>query len=116
MDLVDIRNWASPETKTIIISQIYLDAPYPVQVREFQPVEGDRLEEKWVSNGVMRSHKIPSYALTDMEKTATMLRVLIERNVGTYLNGTVGLADELVWKTYSFAFSYCRSAKVSFGD
>src|SRR4051812_7988844 len=30
MDLVDIQDWVSSETKTIVLSQIYLDAPYTV--------------------------------------------------------------------------------------
>lgn len=66
MELIDITKWASEETKTIVISQIFLDAPYQVRVKEFAPVRGDMLEEQWNSGSVVKSHKIPRYALDDM--------------------------------------------------
>lgn len=113
MDLVDIEEWTSPESKTIVVSQIYLDAPYPVEVREFLPVEGDMLEEKWASGGIVKSHKIPRYALANLEKTASMLQNFIESNVGTYIQGTVGTSDQLLWQTYWFAFGHIQNAKVS---
>ncbi|GAB1317293.1 Zn(2)-C6 fungal-type domain-containing protein [Madurella fahalii] len=113
MDLVDIKDWASTETRNIRLSQIYLDAPYEVEVREFVPVEGDMLEEKWTSNGVVKTHKIPRYALADMGKSAVVLQAFIQRSIGTYISGTVGESDELIWKTYSFAFQHSFKAKTS---
>ncbi len=41
MNIVDIQGWASADIKTIYLSQIFLNASYPVQVREFIPTEGD---------------------------------------------------------------------------
>jgi len=112
MDLVDISTWASSEVKTIRLSQIYLDAPYEVEVREFEPVEGDMLEEKWTSNGIIKVHKIPRYALADMKKAALVLQNFIQRSIGTYIEGTVGFSDQLIWQTYFFAFKHARDAKV----
>ncbi|SPQ27182.1 dc7b8959-bb24-4bdd-88c8-e08b8e00ba17 [Thermothielavioides terrestris] len=111
MDLVDIDTWASSEVRRIRLSQIYLDAPYEVEVREFVPVEGDMLEEKWTSNGVTRSHRIPRYALADMEKSAAVLQAFIQDNIARYICGTVGQSDELIWQTYFFAFRHAQSAK-----
>ncbi|AEO71828.1 uncharacterized protein THITE_2031104, partial [Thermothielavioides terrestris NRRL 8126] len=112
MDLVDVDTWASSEVRRIRLSQIYLDAPYEVEVREFVPVEGDMLEEKWTSNGVTRSHRIPRYALADMEKSAAVLQAFIQDNIARYICGTVGQSDELIWQTYFFAFRHAHSARV----
>ena len=106
------QHLASSEVKTIRLSQTYLDAPYEVEVREFEPVEGDMLEEKWTSNGTIKVHKIPRYALADMKKAALVLQNFIQGSIGTYISGTVGLSDQLIWQTYLFAFKHARDAKV----
>ncbi|KAK4033686.1 hypothetical protein C8A01DRAFT_49768 [Parachaetomium inaequale] len=111
MDLVDISTWASTEVKRIRLSQIYLDVPYDVEVREFEPVEGDMLEERWTSNGVTKSHRIPRYALADMERSAAVLQAFIQDNIARYICGTVGQSDELIWQTYFFAFRHAQTAK-----
>jgi hypothetical protein len=113
MDLVDIKDWASPEVRKISLCQIYLDgeAPYEVEVKRFIPKEGDMLEEKWVSNGVVRTHRIPPYALCSMEKSAHVLLRFIEQNVAKYIARTVGNMDDLIWRTYHFAFKHFENAK-----
>lgn len=113
MDLVDITTWADDEVKTITISQIFLDAPYKVQVRRFVPVEGDLLEEKWTTNGEVRTTKFPCYALSDMNATADFLVRFIDKNVGTYIKGAIGESDALIWDTYWMAFRHANAAKVS---
>lgn len=61
LDMVDINTWASTEVKRICLSQVYLDAPYKLEVRQFQPVEGDMLEEKWTTkDGVMNPTGSPA--------------------------------------------------------
>lgn len=113
MDLVNITNWASSEVKTIKISQIHVDAPYEVQVREFVPVEGDLLETTWVSGYQVRRHKTPQYALADMQSAATTLEWLTATYVCYYIVNTVGFSSELIWQTYRYAFQYQAKAKVS---
>ncbi|KAL2866698.1 uncharacterized protein BJX67DRAFT_124028 [Aspergillus lucknowensis] len=111
MDLIDITDWASHEVKTITLSQICVNAPYNVQVREFVPMEGDMLESTWRSGPFVRRHRMPMYALVDMESTATTLKSLTERYVGQYIVETVGNLDSLIWTTYFFAFRYQKKAK-----
>ncbi|KAI1506264.1 hypothetical protein F5X99DRAFT_415506 [Biscogniauxia marginata] len=111
MDLVDITDWASNEVKTVVISQIFLDAPYEVEVREFIPVEGDMLEAVWKSGSVVKRQQIPHYALSDMKKTAIMLEQFIDANIATYISGVAYNMDVLFWKTYKFAFQYIGEAK-----
>ncbi|KAL4787661.1 hypothetical protein BJX76DRAFT_345352 [Aspergillus varians] len=110
MDLIDITDWASSEIKTITLSQIHVDAPYNVQVREFVPIEGDMLESTWVSGQYVRRHKMPHYALADMESAAKVLKWLTSRYVGQYMVKTVGTLDQLIWDTYFFAFRYQAKA------
>lgn len=92
---------------------MYLDAPYPVRVREFLPVDGDLLEESYTSDGIVKRHPVPRYALVSMKETAWMLQNFIDRNVGTFIEGTVGESDQLIWSTYQFAFAHIQKAKVS---
>ncbi|KAL8381019.1 hypothetical protein RB595_005355 [Gaeumannomyces hyphopodioides] len=112
MDLVDIDTWASPQTRTILVSQIFLNAPYPVEVREFVPVEGDMLEEMWTSgDSVVKRHAIPRYAICDMGKTATALEAFIDKSIGIYIYGAIFKLDMLLWTTYMFAFGHIGRAK-----
>lgn len=113
MDIIEISDWASDEIKTVDISQIYLDAPWTVQVREFVPVEGDLLEERWTSHGTTISHRIPRYGLADMNKTANMMQWWIDQNVYNYIVGTLKGTDAFFWDTYLAAFRHPTKAKVS---
>ena len=113
MDLVDITGWRSHETKTIEVTQTFLYAPYPIEVREFIPLEGDMLEEKWTDGAVMKSHRIPPYALADMEKTAQTMRSFLDRSIITYVKGTIGNLDALLRTTYQMAIVYSQEAPVS---
>lgn len=111
MDLVDIDTWASPQVRTILVSQIFLEAPYEVEVREFVPVEGDMLEEMWTSGDSVKRHAIPRYAICDMEKTATALEAFIDRSIYIYIIGAIFNLDILLWYTYYFAFRHIGRAK-----
>ncbi|KAL5336518.1 hypothetical protein BJX70DRAFT_280610 [Aspergillus crustosus] len=111
MDLINITDWASPEVKTITVSQIYVKAPYNVQVRKFIPAEGDMLDLTWASGPYVRRHRMPQYALADMEGAAETLQWLTSNYVGRYIKDTVGELDLLVWTTYFFAFRYQAKAK-----
>ena len=113
MDLVDITDWRSHEIKTIEVTQMFLHAPYSIEVREFMPLEGDMLEEKWTDGDVTKSHRIPPYALADMEKTAQTMRCFLDRSTITYVKGTVGNLDTLLWSTYQMALVYSKEAPVS---
>lgn len=112
MELVDIQTWASTQVKRVVLSQIYLDAPYELEVREFEPVDGDMLEEQWTTSTGLVKHQIPRYALADMHKSAVVLQAFIRNSIAIYINGTVGNSDELLWYTYHFAFKHVQHAKV----
>lgn len=114
MHLIDITNWASNELKIVCISPIFVNAPFAVKVKKFEPEEGDMLEERWVSTSVVKSHPTPQYALSDMRETATMLVGFIEKNIATFIIGVVPEHDALLWDTYHFAFAYTEEVTVGF--
>lgn len=108
MDLVDINTWASSEIRTITLSQIFLKAPYEVQVREFKPVDGDML----CSNGKGESYHMPRYAIANMHQTAAMLEAFIEQYIPAYIDGALSGSDTILWRTYMFAYRFANTAKV----
>lgn len=115
MDLVDITNWAADEVRTIEVTQVFLDAPYKLEVKRFIPVEGDLVTEVWTdAKGVVRTHDIPPYALANMEKAAQTIQKFFDDSIGTYITAVVGQLDPLLWSTYMLAFKHAAQANVSF--
>ncbi|KAK3395142.1 hypothetical protein B0H63DRAFT_462729 [Podospora didyma] len=113
MDIIDIptNDWASPEIRTIVVSPNYVYAPFEFRVREFIPIEGDLLEEKWMTATGMQTAPIPRYALAEMHRTARDMKDYIERNTHNFINATVGSMHPLLWGTYLMAFRHIGNAK-----
>jgi hypothetical protein len=114
MDIVNIpaSDWASPEIRTIVVSPNHIDAPFKFHVREFIPVEGDLLEEQWMTATGRQTIAIPRYALAEMHEVAQDMKHYIERHVSRFIAVTVGHLDELLWETYTTAFRHIGNAKV----
>ncbi len=115
MDIIDIptSDWASSEVRTIIVSPNHFEAPLEFRVREFIPVDGDLLEEQWVTPTGKQRVPVPRYAVADMHETAQMMKGYIERNVWKFIAETVGPLDQLLWETYTMAFRHIGLAKVT---
>ncbi|KAK0615151.1 hypothetical protein B0T17DRAFT_498062 [Bombardia bombarda] len=113
MDIVDIpaSGWASPDIRTIEVAN-YVGASFRIHVKEFIPVEGDILEEVWMTSHGMQKVPIPRYAVADMQQTADEMKGFIERNVSNFINMTVGDLDQLLWETYNMAFRHLGNAQV----
>jgi len=114
MDIVDIPSsgWASDETRTIVLSPIHADAPFQIRVREFIPVEGDLLEEQWMTATGLQRISLPKYAVADMQEAAGDLKTFIEKNVWNFINASVQKLDPLFWETYYMAFRHIGNAQV----
>jgi hypothetical protein len=114
MDLVDIKDWADDEIRTIHISQVFLDAPYEAKVRRFIPVPGDMLEERWVDGGITKTFPIPPYGIANMAEVANSIGAMIEKHVANYLVHALGGNDahKLIWHTYFTAFRHAEAAPV----
>ncbi|KAM7223111.1 hypothetical protein V8F06_001667 [Rhypophila decipiens] len=113
MDIVNIPadGWASDQLRTIVISPIQLFAPFQIQVREFIPVDGDLLEEQWMTATGPQKIQLPRYAVADMLEAARELKRYIESNVWNFLNSSVQQLDPLFWETYYMAFRHIGSAQ-----
>ena len=117
MDLVDITEWASEEVKTIELTQVFLHAPFKLEVREFVPKEGDMLFELWQDGDMTHTHPIPPYAMVSLQKTTTMYREFIDKNIATYIYGAINPLDDFFFRTYFQAFKHRLEIKVSlFGE
>jgi len=113
MDIIDIpkSDWASPEIRTIIVSPNHLDAPFQFAVRKFYPVEGDLLEEQWVTpSGEKKAVPVPPFAVADMHATAADMKKYVERNISHFIAKAIGNEDPLLWETYTEAFRHIGSA------
>lgn len=108
MEIVDIDHWASNDIRTITVSQVFLHAPYNVEVREFQPDERDTL----VSNTDGRNHRLSPFAIADMQRTASTLEALVDTHTPAYIQGALKESDIMVWRTFMFAFQSTINAKV----
>ncbi|PMB68509.1 hypothetical protein BM221_005088 [Beauveria bassiana] len=111
MDLVDITTWSSFETKEIAISQIFLDAPLKLTVREFTPMDGDMLEETWKSGDSTIVHSLPRYAIVEMNEAACTIGSFIDKSIGAYITAMVDGPDNLLWCTYMMAFKQVSTAQ-----
>ncbi|KAM3529957.1 hypothetical protein MY4038_005174 [Beauveria bassiana] len=113
MDLVDITTWSSFETKEIAISQIFLDAPLKLTVREFTPMDGDMLEETWKSGDSTIVHSLPRYAIVEMNEAACTIGSFIDKSIGAYITAMVDGPDNLLWCTYMMAFKQVSTAQLT---
>ncbi|KAM7205453.1 hypothetical protein V8F20_003222 [Naviculisporaceae sp. PSN 640] len=113
MDIVNIPSdgWASDQIRTIVVSPIQTFAPFQFRVREFIPVDGDLLEEQWMTASGPQKIQLPRYAVADMLEAARDLKTYIETNVWNYLNASVQQLDPLFWETYFMAFRHIGSAQ-----
>ncbi|KAL8370743.1 hypothetical protein RB595_000883 [Gaeumannomyces hyphopodioides] len=99
----EISSWASDEIKTIRVTEGFTGQSVELQVRQFVPQEGDRLERSWVVDGVRRSVKIPAFALVDMDAARGSYDSYIENGIEECCSKLVNREKKLLWRTYSLA-------------
>jgi hypothetical protein len=113
MEIVDIKDWCSPVIKTIHITQDVGGAFYKLKVREFNPIQGDALERKWVTNGETQSFKCAPYAIVNMKKAGHTLAKFAEEHLGAAICYYIDETDKLMRDTYSMTYRYSLYAEVS---
>lgn len=99
--LDDISTWSSREIKTIHVTEGYSGKPLVLQVRQFVPLDCDRLERSWVDQGVKKSVEVPPYALADIAVSEKALRNHISQEGACFFNGVLKNKDKLLVKTYA---------------
>jgi len=113
MDIVEITEWASPEVKTITITQGVGETSYQVQVKEFVPQDGDSLERKWKSGGVQKSHRCAPYAIANMKDAALILKRFVDENIAITISDAVDRNDKLLRPAYDIALNLAQHSQVS---
>ncbi|KAK0747949.1 hypothetical protein B0T21DRAFT_406507 [Apiosordaria backusii] len=107
--LDDISVWASGEQITIRVTEGYTDMFVELQVREFVPQPGDKLERTWVDkNGVLQRRAIPPFAIVDLEDAKNSYSHYIKRGLENCCMRLLGPRDQLLHKTYFFAINRAR--------
>jgi hypothetical protein len=111
--LHNITEWASPEIRTIVITQEYGNEPgLSFRVRKFVPVEGDSLNRWWADGSVIKSVDVPPYAMVDIEEAVQSFKEYIVSSGPEHFKGTLKDYGQLAWYTYTEALSFANIAKV----
>lgn len=98
--------------KFIRISTGYSKKCIELQVREFVPQEGDKLERTWVYQGTKKSVMVPPYALMDLEDGKTAYMKHISDAMGDTLQHIAERSSGLLKKTYIQAFRMYRDTTI----
>ena len=98
-----IHHWASPDTRSIHISDGYYEIE--LQVRQFVPQNGDKLERTWAHGGTKQSVSIPPYALTSLDDGRHAYQQHIDQStaMNPALQKLLKEPDGLLHKTYDQA-------------
>lgn len=106
----EISSWASPETKTIHVTEGFTGTSVALRVRQFIPQAGDSLERSWVGNdGVRRSVHIPNFAVVDMDATKASFDKYIKNGIWETCKRMIGPENTLMWNTYALAMKLANS-------
>lgn len=94
--------------KVIHISTTYSKKTIELQVRQFVPLEGDKLERTWVHQGTKKSVTVPPYALMDLDAGKKAYLKHIYASMGDTLQLVAERSRGLVRMTYIQAFRVYR--------
>jgi hypothetical protein len=115
LEMHNNTKWASPQIKEFILREsVFPSYKLKIKHRQFVPIEGDKLERRWMDGKIKRSAKIEPYAILDMENTAQDLRRLIDGIAFDCTNEVLDClnADELTRSTYDMAQQHVKRAQV----
>ncbi|KAK7397609.1 hypothetical protein QQX98_013020 [Neonectria punicea] len=103
-----IQNWASEDLKTIYISDGLSNRCVEVQVRQFIPQSGDKLERTWDFNGTKKSVSIPPYALVKLDEVKKAYSEHIQESMREAFGNLLGTQESLLYQTYDRAWRIFR--------
>lgn len=109
----DIGGWASAELRTIRVTEGYTGKSVELQVRQFNPQKGDRVERSWVSNGQKRTKAIPAFAIVDMDAARTSFTDYIKQGLKDCCTRLLGNKEKLLWQAYAIALRTMESETAS---
>jgi hypothetical protein len=117
MEMRDITEWASMETRTITMNSPDLGpGTFTLEVREFVPVEGDRIEEVHGDDERGRVVKLPPYAMVSLKRSSDQMRQHLKANIGNFITASLDeRRSPLTWYTYKMALIQAEKSSVSCG-
>ncbi|KAK0657484.1 hypothetical protein B0T16DRAFT_452940 [Cercophora newfieldiana] len=104
----DIGTWESSDSRVIQVTEGYTGKFVRLQVRRFQPQDGDKLDRSWVSDGVKKSVRIPPFAIVDMESAKSAFDDYIKAGLRDCCERLLG-PGKLLWETYALAIKLMGS-------
>ncbi|KAK5663658.1 hypothetical protein OQA88_4089 [Cercophora sp. LCS_1] len=99
----DIGTWEAVDSRIIQVTEGYTGKSVRLQVRRFQPQDGDRLDRSWMSGGVKKSVSIPPFAIVDMESAKTAFDDYIKKGLIDCCKRLLGPREKLLWQSYALA-------------
>ena len=108
-----IQKWKTKETKTLSLSEGYSQQSLLVEVRQFVPQKGDKLQRSWCHNGRTVSVSIPPYALIDFDKSKIEYMKYIHESMGQTFESILGRSGGLLNSTYQQALQCCKDRSTS---
>jgi len=108
--LDDITHWASSEVKMVQVTQDYSPSPISFEVREFEPMPGDKLQRRWVHEGVQKTATLPNYAILNMKDAVKAHREFIVNEGPYFFKNTLNYNDRLLSGTYTMALKLSNDA------
>ncbi|KAI0482334.1 hypothetical protein GGR56DRAFT_663312 [Xylariaceae sp. FL0804] len=102
----NISQWASPEIRLVEVSEGYTKQRVTLSVRPFIPQDGDKLDRTWVYNGVMKTARIPAYAISSLDGVKELYDRYIEEGLQECCKSVLSKRDPLLRLTYGMAIKY----------
>ncbi|KAL2144790.1 hypothetical protein VTI28DRAFT_8552 [Corynascus sepedonium] len=105
----DIGNWESSQPRVIRVTEGYTGRSVELQVRQFKPQQGDKVNRSWVSrNGNKREVQIPTYAIVNMDDAKASFDKYIRTGLEACCKHLLGSRDELLSRTYFLAIKLAQ--------
>ncbi|KAI9696522.1 MAG: hypothetical protein M1820_008150 [Bogoriella megaspora] len=100
----EITEWASSDIRTIEVTHGFGSARYKLRVREFIPIPGDKMAERWTDGyGNLKEHPIPHYAIADKKEAEGELHRYMDESIWDFIKDSVNWDDPLLRLTYRAA-------------
>ena len=110
----DIGNWASAQVHTIEVTEGYTGRAVKLQVRQFRPQEGDKVNRSWVTRrGDRREVTIPAFAIVSLEDAKAAFDEHIKLGLLRCCHHLLGSRDELLRQTYDLAIKTAHDSSTS---
>ncbi|KAF2122493.1 hypothetical protein BDV96DRAFT_560903 [Lophiotrema nucula] len=113
LEMRNVTLWASNEIRYFTVrASVFPGYQITVKHRKFIPVEGDKMERKWMDDGKKKAITVPPFAIVNMEEAAQEFRKIMDETafdrIDEYLEAKK--ADELVRITFDMAKQHLKKA------